>query len=105
MESNPETLRDASVRYSLTGFHCSTITILSLHFISFPYIQCPRTLCCLYLQGFPAVLPELDLVEAEDQITHELSLQEECSAETNLGGWEGEGGVEGWRERGRWGVE
>ena len=43
------------------------------------------------------MLPELDLVEAEDQITHELSLEEECSAETNLGAWKGEGGRE--RER------
>ncbi|GFS29686.1 MIF4G domain-containing protein [Actinidia rufa] len=28
-------------------------------------------------QGYPAVRPELDLVEQEDQLTHEISLQEE----------------------------
>ncbi|GJP79460.1 hypothetical protein CLOP_g9693 [Closterium sp. NIES-67] len=35
-------------------------------------------------EGFPAVLPELDLVEEEDQITHELSLEEPYDAETAL---------------------
>ncbi|CAI5990919.1 unnamed protein product [Closterium sp. NIES-65] len=34
--------------------------------------------------GFPAVLPELDLVEEEDQITHELSLEEPYDPETSL---------------------
>ncbi|CAI5989248.1 unnamed protein product [Closterium sp. NIES-65] len=38
-----------------------------------------------FLQGFPAVLPELDLVEEEDQITHELSLEEPYDPETSLG--------------------
>jgi pre-mRNA-splicing factor CWC22 len=35
-------------------------------------------------QGFPAVLPELDLIDQEDQITHELSLDDELDQETNL---------------------
>ncbi|CAI7806653.1 unnamed protein product [Closterium sp. NIES-53] len=35
-------------------------------------------------EGFPAVLPELDLVEEEDQITHELSLEEPYDPETSL---------------------
>ncbi|CAI5479163.1 unnamed protein product [Closterium sp. Yama58-4] len=35
-------------------------------------------------EGFPAVLPELDLVEEEDQITHELSLEEPYDPETLL---------------------
>ncbi|KAH7842782.1 hypothetical protein Vadar_009223 [Vaccinium darrowii] len=36
-------------------------------------------------QGYPAVRPELDLVELEDQLTHEISLQEEhMDAETTL---------------------
>ncbi|KAH9531682.1 hypothetical protein CY35_19G049300 [Sphagnum magellanicum] len=35
-------------------------------------------------QGFPAVTPELDLVEQEDQITHELSLEDELDQETGL---------------------
>lgn len=35
-------------------------------------------------QGFPAVLPELDLVDQEDQITHELSLDDELDQETGL---------------------
>ncbi|CAI5500564.1 unnamed protein product, partial [Closterium sp. Naga37s-1] len=34
--------------------------------------------------GFPTVLPELDLVEEEDQITHELSLEEPYDPETSL---------------------
>jgi pre-mRNA-splicing factor CWC22 len=36
------------------------------------------------VQGFPAVTPELDLVEQEDQITHELSLEDELDQETGL---------------------
>lgn len=39
----------------------------------------------LHLQGYPAVRPELDLVEQEDQLTHEVSLDEEIDPETNLG--------------------
>lgn len=35
-------------------------------------------------EGFPAVPPELDLVEEDDQITHELSLEEQYDAETTL---------------------
>ncbi|CAI8596422.1 unnamed protein product [Vicia faba] len=35
-------------------------------------------------QGYPAVRPELDLVEQEDQLTHEVSLDEEINAETSL---------------------
>jgi len=35
-------------------------------------------------QGFPAVLPELDLVDQEDQITHELSLDDEFDQESSL---------------------
>ncbi|XP_042384520.1 pre-mRNA-splicing factor CWC22 homolog [Zingiber officinale] len=35
-------------------------------------------------QGFPAIRPELDLVEQEDQFTHEISLDEEIDPETNL---------------------
>jgi hypothetical protein len=38
-----------------------------------------------YLQGHPAVRPELDLVEQEDQLTHEISLQEEINQEITLG--------------------
>jgi hypothetical protein len=37
------------------------------------------------VQGFPAVTPELDLVEQGDQITHELSLEDELDQETGLG--------------------
>jgi pre-mRNA-splicing factor CWC22 len=37
------------------------------------------------LQGYPAVRPDLDLVEQEDQLTHELSLQEEINPEITLG--------------------
>jgi hypothetical protein len=37
------------------------------------------------VQGFPAVTPELDLVEQEDQITHELSLEDELDQKTGLG--------------------
>ncbi|CAA6663493.1 unnamed protein product [Spirodela intermedia] len=36
-------------------------------------------------QGFPAVRPELDLVELEDQFTHEVSLEDEVDPETGLG--------------------
>ncbi|XP_074569088.1 uncharacterized protein LOC141825604 [Curcuma longa] len=35
-------------------------------------------------QGFPAIRPELDLVEQEDQFTHEIALDEEIDPETNL---------------------
>ncbi|CAA7399972.1 unnamed protein product [Spirodela intermedia] len=35
-------------------------------------------------QGFPAVRPELDLVELEDQFTHEVSLEDEVDPETGL---------------------
>ncbi|KAG4377438.1 hypothetical protein AAZX31_18G110900 [Glycine max] len=35
-------------------------------------------------QGYPAVRPELDLVEQEDQITHEVSLDEEIDPEISL---------------------
>ncbi|KAI3917764.1 hypothetical protein MKW98_021526 [Papaver atlanticum] len=35
-------------------------------------------------QGHPAVRPELDLVEQEDQLTHELSLDDEIDPETCL---------------------
>ncbi|XVF29603.1 hypothetical protein REPUB_Repub15cG0136100 [Reevesia pubescens] len=35
-------------------------------------------------QGYPAVLPELDLVEQEDQLTHEASLQDEIDPEITL---------------------
>ncbi|KAJ4776418.1 Pre-mRNA-splicing factor CWC22-like protein [Rhynchospora pubera] len=35
-------------------------------------------------QGFPAIRPELDLVEQEDQITHEISLDDDLDPETNL---------------------
>ncbi|TQD89825.1 hypothetical protein C1H46_024591 [Malus baccata] len=35
-------------------------------------------------QGHPAVRPELDLVEQEDQLTHEISLEEEIDSEVTL---------------------
>ncbi|MED6160924.1 hypothetical protein PIB30_055865, partial [Stylosanthes scabra] len=35
-------------------------------------------------QGYPAVRPELDLVEQEDQLTHEVSLDEEIDPEITL---------------------
>eukprot|EP00252_Welwitschia_mirabilis_P005536 TRINITY_DN159_c0_g4_i1.p1 TRINITY_DN159_c0_g4~~TRINITY_DN159_c0_g4_i1.p1 ORF type:complete len:866 (+),score=186.41 TRINITY_DN159_c0_g4_i1:199-2796(+) len=35
-------------------------------------------------QGYPAVRPELDLVEQEDQFTHELSLEDELDQEVSL---------------------
>ncbi|KAA8528110.1 hypothetical protein F0562_035021 [Nyssa sinensis] len=35
-------------------------------------------------QGYPAVRPELDLVDQEDQLTHEISLQEEIDPEIAL---------------------
>ncbi|KAI5064863.1 hypothetical protein GOP47_0019558 [Adiantum capillus-veneris] len=35
-------------------------------------------------QGHPAVLPELDLVDQEDQFTHEISLSEDLDAEMSL---------------------
>ncbi|KAI3920999.1 hypothetical protein MKW92_046630 [Papaver armeniacum] len=37
------------------------------------------------MQGHPAVRPELDLVEQEDQLTHELSLEDTMDPETCLG--------------------
>lgn len=40
---------------------------------------------CVIIQGFPAIRPELDLVEQEDQFTHEISLEDEVDPETNLG--------------------
>jgi len=43
------------------------------------------TMVTLCLQGYPAVRPELDLVEQEDQITHEVSLDEEIDPEISLG--------------------
>ena len=39
----------------------------------------------MHQQGYPAVRPELDLVEQEDQLTHEISLQEEIDPEITLG--------------------
>lgn len=35
-------------------------------------------------QGYPAVRPDLDLVEQEDQLTHEISLQEDIDPEITL---------------------
>uniref|UniRef100_A0A453GFC9 Uncharacterized protein n=1 Tax=Aegilops tauschii subsp. strangulata TaxID=200361 RepID=A0A453GFC9_AEGTS len=35
-------------------------------------------------KGFPAIRPELDLVEQEDQFTHDMSLETELDPETNL---------------------
>ncbi|KAK9735998.1 hypothetical protein RND81_04G243800 [Saponaria officinalis] len=35
-------------------------------------------------QGHPAVRPELDLVEPEDQLTHEISLDDEIDPETSI---------------------
>ena len=35
-------------------------------------------------EGFPALTPELDLVESEDQITHEVSLDEDIQPESKL---------------------
>ncbi|XP_048443299.1 pre-mRNA-splicing factor CWC22 homolog [Pyrus x bretschneideri] len=35
-------------------------------------------------QGHPAFLPELDLVEQEDQLTHEISLRDEIDPQTSL---------------------
>uniref|UniRef100_A0A803MW77 MI domain-containing protein n=1 Tax=Chenopodium quinoa TaxID=63459 RepID=A0A803MW77_CHEQI len=35
-------------------------------------------------QGHPAVRPELDLVDPEDQLTHEMSLEDEIDPETGL---------------------
>ena len=37
------------------------------------------------MQGHPAVRPELDLVEPEDQLTHEVSLEDEIDPEIGLG--------------------
>jgi hypothetical protein len=46
---------------------------------------------------FKDVLPDLDLVDEDDQITHELSLDAELDPETSLGG----GGVRGGLMAGR----
>ncbi|XP_068653464.1 uncharacterized protein [Aristolochia californica] len=35
-------------------------------------------------EGYPAVRPELDLVEQEDQFTHEISFQDDIDAESHL---------------------
>lgn len=40
---------------------------------------------CLLIQGHPAVRPELDLVELEDQLTHEVSLLDKIDPEITLG--------------------
>lgn len=37
------------------------------------------------MQNYPAVRPELDLVEQEDQFTHEMSLEDEIDQEIGLG--------------------
>ena len=37
------------------------------------------------MQGYPAVRPELDLVELEDQLTHEVSLLDQIDPEITLG--------------------
>ena len=37
------------------------------------------------MQGYADVRPELDLVEQEDQLTHEVSLDEEIDPEISLG--------------------
>ncbi|KAL5162868.1 Pre-mRNA-splicing factor CWC22 [Glycine soja] len=42
------------------------------------------TIVVLHLRGYPAVHPELDLVKQEDQITHEVSLDEEIDPEISL---------------------
>lgn len=45
------------------------------------------TMLCLpgfQSSGHPAVPPELDLVESEDQITHELSIDSEINSCTSL---------------------
>lgn len=34
--------------------------------------------------GYPAILPELDLVQEEDQITHEITLDEDLDPEMHL---------------------
>jgi hypothetical protein len=39
----------------------------------------------LSLQGFQGVIPELDLVEAQDQITHDLNLDDDLDDESFLG--------------------
>lgn len=36
-------------------------------------------------QGYPAIRPDLDLVEQEDQLTHEVSLLDEIDPEIALG--------------------
>lgn len=37
------------------------------------------------MQGYPAIRPDLDLVEQEDQLTHEVSLLDEIDPEISLG--------------------
>jgi hypothetical protein len=37
------------------------------------------------LQGFQGVIPELDLVEPQDQITHDLNLDDDLDDESFLG--------------------
>ncbi|CAD6267910.1 unnamed protein product [Miscanthus lutarioriparius] len=46
--------------------------------------QCCRTCLLKGFMGFPAIRPELDLVEQEDQFTHEISLEDDLDPETNL---------------------
>jgi hypothetical protein len=58
-------------------------------------------------QGHAAVAPELDLVDAEDQITHEMELEEKHDPQANLNvfkwvmGEGGGGGRVGWEGEGR----
>ena len=47
------------------------------------YLVLTRLLVLLH--GYLAVCPELDLVEQEDQLTHEIFLQEEIDPEITLG--------------------
>lgn len=37
------------------------------------------------MQGYPAVRAELDLVEQDDQLTHEVSLSDQIDPEITLG--------------------
>ena len=39
------------------------------------------------MQGYPAIRPELDLVEQEDQLTHEISLLDQIDPEIALGNY------------------
>lgn len=49
----------------------------------------PHRLCGLLhefdFQGYQGVLPELDLVDEQDQITHDLNLDDELDDEAYLG--------------------